>query len=219
MTPLDYFVLAGYFVLTIALGSLTFARQKGLQDYFVASHSTPWLASMASLVATTISAVTFIGIPALSFKKDLTDLQIYLGFPVAAIAAAVLIVPFYYRQDILTAYQFLERRFDLKTRLLAKHPVSATRDFCHGSGHCRSSEDHDRVLGSSISLVCFAGGAGDHRVYRGRRHPRCDLDGCDAAHCLARRTFGCHVHPRAENGWGNTPDHCHRQCPRQIQNH
>jgi SSS family solute:Na+ symporter len=119
MTPLDYFVLAGYFVLTIALGSLTFARQKGLQDYFVASHSTPWLASMASLVATTISAVTFIGIPALSFKKDLTDLQIYLGFPVAAIAAAVLIVPFYYRQDILTAYQFLERRFDLKTRLLA----------------------------------------------------------------------------------------------------
>jgi Na+/proline symporter len=118
MTSLDYFVLVGYFVLTIALGSLTFARQKGLQDYFVASHSTPWLASMASLVATTISAVTFIGIPALSFKKDLTDLQIYLGFPLAAIAAAVLIVPFYYRQDILTAYQFLER-FDLKTRLLA----------------------------------------------------------------------------------------------------
>ena len=110
MTSLDYCVLVGYFVLTIALGSLTFARQKGLQDYFVASHSTPWLASMASLVATTISAVTFIGIPALSFKKDLTDLQIYLGFPVAAIAAAVLIVPFYYRQDILTAYQFLERR-------------------------------------------------------------------------------------------------------------
>jgi SSS family solute:Na+ symporter len=94
VTSLDYLVLVGYFVLTIALGSLTFARQKSLQDYFVASHSTPWLASMASLVATTISAVTFIGIPALSFKKDLTDLQIYFGFPLAAIAAAVLIVPF-----------------------------------------------------------------------------------------------------------------------------
>ena len=80
MTSLDYLVLVGYFVLTIALGSLTFARQKGLKDYFVASHSTPWLASMASLVVTTISAVTFIGIPALSFKKDLTDLQFILVF-------------------------------------------------------------------------------------------------------------------------------------------
>ena len=118
MTSLDYFVLVGYFVLTIALGSLTFARQKGLKDYFVASHSTPWLASMASLVATTISAVTFIGIPALSFKKDLLTCKFTSAFPVAAIAAAVLIVPFYYRQDT-TAYQFLERRFDLKTRLLA----------------------------------------------------------------------------------------------------
>lgn len=119
MTPFDYFVLGGYFVLTVGLGSLPFAKHQGLKDYFVASHATPWLASMASLVVTTISAVTFIGIPALSFKKDLTDLQIYFGFPIAAIAAAFLIVPFYYRQDIVTAYQFLERRFDLRTRLLA----------------------------------------------------------------------------------------------------
>ena len=119
MTLLDYLVLVAYFAATIAIGSLAFTKQKGLKDYFVASRSTPWLASAASLVVTTISAVTFIGIPALSFKKDLTDLQLYFGFPLAAIAAAVLIIPFYYRQDILTAYEFLEQRFDFKTRLLA----------------------------------------------------------------------------------------------------
>jgi SSS family solute:Na+ symporter len=118
MTSIDHIVLGTYFAITVALGSFAFTRQKGLRDYFIGNRSTHWLAAMSSLVVTTISAVTFIGIPALSFKKDLTDLQIYFGFPLAALVAAWLIVPFYYRQDVLTAYEYLERRFDLKTRLL-----------------------------------------------------------------------------------------------------
>ncbi len=118
MTPIDYIVLVGYFVVTVVLGTLAFSRQKGLREYFLGSRSIPWLASMASLTVTAISAVTFIGIPALSFKKDLTDYQIYFGFPLAALVAAWFIVPFYYRMDILTAYEYLEQRFDYRIQAL-----------------------------------------------------------------------------------------------------
>jgi len=118
MTPIDYIVLVFYFVITVIVGTFAFARQASLKDYFIGSRSIPWLASMASLTVTAISAVTFIGIPALSFKKDLTDFQIYFGFPVAAFVAAWFVVPFYYRMDILTAYEYLEQRFDYRIRAL-----------------------------------------------------------------------------------------------------
>lgn len=119
MSPLDYLVLVLYLAGVVALGTLGFVEQKSLKDYFLGDRSIPWLAAMATLVAAGISALTFIGMPALSFSRDLTDLQIYFGFPVAAILTAWFVVPFFYRQDIITAYEYLEHRFDLKSRLLA----------------------------------------------------------------------------------------------------
>lgn len=119
MTILDYAVLLVYLLGITAVGAFAFTSQSGLKDYFLGGRSIPWLASTATLIAAGISAITFVGMPGLAFEKDIGALQMYLGMPFAAILAAALVVPFFYRQDIISAYEFLEKRFDSKTRLLA----------------------------------------------------------------------------------------------------
>ncbi len=119
MTSFDYLIILIYFVTVVAIGTLGFASQTNLKDYFLGERSIPWLASLGTLIASGISAITFIGIPALSYAKDLSELQLFIGMPLAAILAAWFIVPFFYRQDIITAYEYLGKRFDLKTRQFA----------------------------------------------------------------------------------------------------
>jgi len=118
MSTTDYLIL-GVYLVGIAVIGLRYSSQKGLREYFLGNRSISWFVSLATLIANGISANTFIGIPALSFAKDLTGLQLYMGMPVAALLAAWFVVPFFYRQDIITAYEYLEKRFDIRTRLLA----------------------------------------------------------------------------------------------------
>lgn len=111
--PLDWLILAALLVgLTLLARSLS-RRQKTERDYFTGSRDLPWYAVAASLVATEISAVTYISLPSIVQRQggNLTYLQIGLfGYVAARLLVAWLLVPAYYREDVMSPYDLIERR-------------------------------------------------------------------------------------------------------------
>jgi SSS family transporter len=119
VTTLDYVVLAVYVTGIMLTGSLFASRQGSLRDFFLAGRGIPWWAAGFSGIATIVSAISYLGAPGQAFRSDLTFLQYRLMTPVALLVVCLVFIPFFHRLDLFTAYEYLERRFDLKTRLLA----------------------------------------------------------------------------------------------------
>jgi len=119
MSALDYAILAAYLTGILLLGGVFFKGQKSLKEFFLGSRNIPWWAAAFSGIATMISAASYLGGPGQAFKADFTFLQYRLATPFAIAVICALLIPFFYRLDLVTAYEYLERRFDLKTRLLA----------------------------------------------------------------------------------------------------
>lgn len=119
MSLADIAVVGAYFAAILLLGTVFCRQQKSLREYFLGSRNIPWWAAACSGIATMASAVGYLGAPGQAFKSDLSYLQLRLGvLPVMAIIC-LLLIPFFYRLEVYTAYEYLEKRFDLKTRLLA----------------------------------------------------------------------------------------------------
>ncbi|HEY8551592.1 MAG TPA: sodium/solute symporter, partial [Vicinamibacterales bacterium] len=87
--------------------------------FFLAGKNIPWWAAAFSGIATIVSAISYLGAPGQAFRADLTFLQYRLTTPLALVIICLVFIPFFHRLDLFTAYEYLERRFDLKTRLLA----------------------------------------------------------------------------------------------------
>ena len=119
MTSFDYTVLVLYFAFVAVIGSWAGRGQKSGVAYFLADRSLHWLPAGITMIAVSVSAITFIGMPGQSYKADWRFLQLYLMIPVAAILTCRIFLPRYTQMGVETAYEFLERRFDLRTRLLA----------------------------------------------------------------------------------------------------
>jgi len=119
MTPLDYAVIALYLAGTMALGSWFSKGQTSLKEFFLGSRNIPWWAAAFSGVATMISGASYLGGPGQAFKADFTFLQYRLATPFAIAVVCLVLIPFFYRLNLYSAYEYLERRFDLKTRTLA----------------------------------------------------------------------------------------------------
>ncbi|MEO7649860.1 MAG: sodium/solute symporter, partial [Bryobacteraceae bacterium] len=119
MTPIDYAVLTLYFVSVAFIGSWAGRGQKSGVAYFLADRSLHWLPAGITMIAVSISAITFVGMPGQSYKSDWRFLQLYFMIPAAALLTCRIFLPLYTRMRVETAYEFLERRFDLRTRLLA----------------------------------------------------------------------------------------------------
>ena len=119
MTWIDYLVLLAYFMSTTAIGLYFGKGQKSGLTYFLGDRSIHWLPAGITMTAVSVSTITFIGMPGQSFKSDWTFLQIYMVIPLACWIVSVLFLPTYTRFQVVTAYEFLEHRFNVKTRLLA----------------------------------------------------------------------------------------------------
>ncbi len=117
MTPIDYIIIAAYFSLIILIGSSFSSSQKSLKDYFLGGRSVPWWATMFSGIATMVSAISFLGAPGVAFNGDFTLHQYRLGLPIAMVALSLVMLPYFYNKQRFSIYQYLEERFDLKTRL------------------------------------------------------------------------------------------------------
>jgi len=119
MRALDWVVVAAY-ILWIVVDGLR--RSKGtdkVEGYFLANRSLPWWAVGLSVIATQMSAVTLVGTTGQGYRSGLRFVQFYFGLPLAMIILSLTVVPFFTRARVFTAYEYLERRFDVRVRSLA----------------------------------------------------------------------------------------------------
>lgn len=129
---LDYAVIAVYLVGIVAFGSWFARFQKTTRDYFLTAHSVPWWAICFTIVATETSTLSFIGVPAGAFAGDMTFLQIAIGYIVGRVLVSVLFIPSYFRGELYTSYELLQRRFGAPVKNIAAVIFLVTRTFADG---------------------------------------------------------------------------------------
>ncbi|MYL49254.1 sodium/solute symporter [Halobacillus litoralis] len=117
-TVIDYVIFIVYVLGTAAIGAMFGKNQKSTKDYFLGGRSIPWWAIGLSVMATQASAITFIGAPGWGYDGGLTRIITFINVPLAMAFLIATIVPFFYKTEVYTAYEYLERRFDVKTRTL-----------------------------------------------------------------------------------------------------
>src|SRR4051812_5328275 len=115
--PLDWGVVGAYFAAMIAIGIFTSRKKQDTNDYFLGGRSLPTWAVSISIVATTLSAATFVGAPEQSYGGNLTYLSIALGNVVAVVAICTIFVPKLYRAGTVTIYGYLAHRFGEGSRV------------------------------------------------------------------------------------------------------
>ncbi|MFA6957118.1 MAG: sodium:solute symporter [Thermoanaerobaculia bacterium] len=119
MSGLDWLVLVGSQFLVVAYGVWKGRRANTLEGYMLSDRSMKWQTVLFSIMATQASAITFISTPGQAYVDGMRFVQFYLGLPIGMIVLSVTAVPIYHRLKVYTAYEYLEGRFDLKTRALA----------------------------------------------------------------------------------------------------
>jgi Na+/proline symporter len=118
VTPLDWSVLAFYLVGITAFGVYMGRGNRKMADFFLAGREMRWWAVGLSVMATQISAITFVGTTGQAYTDGMRFLVVYFGLPFAMVILCVTLVPFFYRARVFTAYEYLEQRFDGRTRTL-----------------------------------------------------------------------------------------------------
>ncbi len=118
MNPIDWIVLFGTIGLIVVYGYYKTRKQQSLEDYFRGGNSFSWSTIGLSVMATQASAITFLSTPGQAYESGMGFVQFYFGLPLAMIVISIFFIPVYYRLKVYTAYEFLENRFDRKTRLL-----------------------------------------------------------------------------------------------------
>src|SRR5947207_2737493 len=118
MHLLDWLIVLAYIVWVVIDGLRRSRGTDRIDGYFVANRSLPWWVVGLSVMATQMSAVTLVGTTGQAYLTGLRFVQFYLGLPIAMILLSATVVPFFYRARIYTAYEYLERRFDVRVRTL-----------------------------------------------------------------------------------------------------
>ena len=118
MHPVDWAIVVVYFVWIVTDGLRRTKDSDKVEGYFLASRSLPWWVAGLSVMATQLSAITLVGTTGQGYATGLRFIQFYLGLPLAMILLSLTLVPFFHRAKVYTAYEYLERRFDARTRSL-----------------------------------------------------------------------------------------------------
>jgi solute:Na+ symporter, SSS family len=133
MRALDWLVVVAYLVWIVYDGLKRTKASDKVEGYFLANRNLPWWAVGLSVMATQLSAITLIGTTGRGYFSGLDVVQLYLGLPLAMIILSVTVVPFFYRARVYTAYEYLERRFDSKTRTLTSLLFLLSRSLSCGT--------------------------------------------------------------------------------------
>ena len=134
MRPLDLFIIFGYLVGITLFGVWFAGKQETTEDYFVGDRSVPWWAIAASIVATETSTITFISVPGVAFARggNFQFLQLVFGYMLGRVVISLLFIPSYFRGELLTVYQLLERRFGGRIKMLAAALFVVMRNIADG---------------------------------------------------------------------------------------
>ncbi len=132
LTTADYLVIAGYLV-AITLFGYWFAKfQKTTKDYFLADRSTPWWGICFTIVATETSTLSFIGVPAQAYTGNFAFLQLALGYIIGRVIVSAIFIPAYFRGDLVTSYELLDRRFGPQVKTIASGIFLVVRSLADG---------------------------------------------------------------------------------------
>ena len=119
MSNLDWLVLLGTLSFIVIYGVWKTRGSRNIKDYLLGNNELKWWTIGLSVMATQASAITFLSTPGQAYVDGMRFLQFYLGLPIAMVILCITFIPLYYKLKVYTAYEFLESRFDLKTRTLA----------------------------------------------------------------------------------------------------
>jgi SSS family solute:Na+ symporter len=132
LDKLDLAIIALYLVGITLFGLRFRKRQRSLRDYFLAGRDIPWWAIALSIVAAETSTLTIISIPGLAYDTNLTFLQVVMGYVVGRVVISFVLLPQYFRGDLYTAYELIERRFGRALRSLTAGLFLLTRTAAEG---------------------------------------------------------------------------------------
>src|SRR6187549_2554447 len=152
MQLVDWLVVVAYIGWIVIDG---LRRSKGtdkVDGYFLANRSLPWWAVGLSVMATQMSAVTIVGTTGQAYLTGLRFIQFYFGLPLAMILLSVTLVPFFHRAKVYTAYEYLERRFDVRVRSLASFLFLMGRAFSLGVTLAAPAVVMSAILGWSMPV-------------------------------------------------------------------
>ena len=132
LNALDFTIIAIYLIGITLFGMRFRKRQRTLRDYFLAGRDIPWWAIALSIVAAETSTLTIISVPGLAYSTDMAFLQVAMGYIAGRIVRSFLLLPHYFRGELFTAYELIERRFGTRLRTLTSGLFLLTRAAAEG---------------------------------------------------------------------------------------
>src|SRR5882724_12726247 len=134
MKSIDLVIIFGYLIGITLFGVWFSRKQETTRDYFLGDRTVPWWAIAASIVATETSTITFISVPGIAFARggNFQFLQLVFGYLLGRVVISLLFIPSYFRGNLLTVYQLLDRRFGGKIKMLAASLFVVMRNIADG---------------------------------------------------------------------------------------
>ncbi len=168
MSGLDWGILTAYLVAIVAFGVWAGRGHRHMDDFFLAGRQMRWWAVGLSVMATQISAITFVSTTGQAYTDGMRFLVFYFGLPFAMVVLCMTLVPFFYRARVFTAYEYLERRFDGKTRTLTSVLFLLSRGLAVGVTLYAPSVVLSTLLGwSEAATILLMGGTTIAYVFHG----------------------------------------------------
>lgn len=155
MSILDWFVMIGTTVAIVAYGIWKSRGARDIKGYLLSNKDMKWWTIGLSVMATQASAITFLSAPGLGFDDGMRFVQFYFGLPIAMIIISAVFIPLYHRLNVYTAYEYLEQRFDLKTRSLGALLFLVSRSIASGMTIYAPAIILSVLLGWDIYVTCI----------------------------------------------------------------
>ncbi|WP_311136730.1 sodium:solute symporter family transporter [Hymenobacter cellulosilyticus] len=155
MSLLDWLVLGGTLLFIVGYGTWRTRGSQTLDAYLLGSRQANWWGIGLSIVATQASAITFLSTPGQAYDDGMRFIQFYFGLPLAMVLIAAVAVPIYQRLQVFTAYEYLETRFDRRTRTLASVLFLVQRGLSNGLSLYAPALVLSAILGWNVSLTVW----------------------------------------------------------------
>ena len=153
MNVIDWIVMVVALAGIIAYGLYKSQHSKNLDGYFLGDRSLPWWIILLSIMGTQASAVTFLSAPGQAYTDGMRFVQYYFGLPIAMVIISIFFVPIFHKLKVYTAYEYLEGRFDSKTRTLTSILFLASRGLSTGISIYAPSIIVSALLGWNIYIT------------------------------------------------------------------
>lgn len=155
MELIDWIILCGTLLFIVVYGTLKTRGSKNVTDFILGNNEAKWWTVGLSVMATQASAITFLSTPGQAFHDGMGFVQIYFGLPLAMIIICIVFIPIFHRLKVFTAYEFLEERFNLKTRTLTAVLFLIQRGLGTGLTIFAPAIILSSILGWDLNLLIF----------------------------------------------------------------